>query len=241
MLIALRLPDWPAASTALLRLAVAMAGPAGIQSPDNDVRVLCVDMWGVLTAQAFFEAEIVAEQQPALQEMLGDCLRLAAGMQPPCVMHGKAAQSINPQLRHQTLDVKCSWHAGHGDELSEQVLQHKLLQYLRLEEAGDAARQQSAQAFLLGRAFCEEIAPLQTAGRDRDALLKLLGDFRTAAAVQAGAGGMGCQDAPDFRTAPCAGDHQLAWVLNDPNACSCAAPAIARSVLPFQWLSCDLG
>ena len=71
MLITFRLPEWPAAATALVRFVVALGGEAGIQSRDKDVRVHCMDLWGTLTAQAFYEAELAEQAEPVLQQLLG--------------------------------------------------------------------------------------------------------------------------------------------------------------------------
>ena len=83
-----------------------------------------------------------------------------------------------------------------GGALPDALLRQQLVRYLRTCEVGPAARQQSAQAFLLGRAFYEEAALLQRAGKGREEQLQLLSGFRDAAQ------GLPCatlaQDAPSL-------------------------------------------
>ena len=72
ILITFRLPEWPSAATALVRLVVALSGKAGIQSPDKDARLACMDLLGTITAQAFFEAEVASQQEGPLRDLLGE-------------------------------------------------------------------------------------------------------------------------------------------------------------------------
>ena len=86
--------------------------------------------------------------------------------------------------------------AGVRGVLSEELLRQKLLQHLRMAEAGDTARQRSAQAFILCRAFHEEVVILQKADKSREEQFQLLSFYREAAQQQAG--GLLAQDAPSF-------------------------------------------
>ena len=74
MLIVHRLPEWPAAGAALVRLAVKLCGEEGLANSSKEVKAVCVDVWGTLTTQLFFEAKLAEDEAPGLAAMLGRLL-----------------------------------------------------------------------------------------------------------------------------------------------------------------------
>ena len=54
-----------------MRLAVTLSSKAGIGHDSREVRAACLDLWGTLAAQLFFEARTAREEEPALARLLG--------------------------------------------------------------------------------------------------------------------------------------------------------------------------
>ena len=78
MLIVHRLPEWPAAGMALVRLAVVLSGKAGIGHESKEVKAVCLDLWGTFGAQMFFEARTAEEEAAVLADLLGAICDAAA-------------------------------------------------------------------------------------------------------------------------------------------------------------------
>ena len=63
------LPEWPAASAALLRLIAALGGPKGREHPDNAVRQMSIDFVGLVAAQLYLEALLAEEAAQRVQAL----------------------------------------------------------------------------------------------------------------------------------------------------------------------------
>lgn len=71
MLVVHRLPEWPAAATALVRFVGAVSGPGGLKHSENSVRQCCVDLLGILVSQLYFEASLVEQERLWLCQVQG--------------------------------------------------------------------------------------------------------------------------------------------------------------------------
>ncbi len=66
------LPDWPVAATVIMQLIKMLPSKTGLQSADNSVRQLSVDMLGTLAARVFAEASLAEREEGYLKECLAE-------------------------------------------------------------------------------------------------------------------------------------------------------------------------
>ena len=109
MLIVHRLPEWPAAGTALVRLAVTLSSKAGIGHDSREVRAVCLDLWGTLAAQLFFEARTTREEEPVLAVLLG-ALRPQRQRDPGACLHQAPGHWLLAWLPWSERLMNTSWH-----------------------------------------------------------------------------------------------------------------------------------
>lgn len=64
------LPEWPAALPMLLRLVSTLLSKAGMHSPDNSVRLVSVDLLGLIAAQLCYEAHVAGSEAEAVADIL---------------------------------------------------------------------------------------------------------------------------------------------------------------------------
>ena len=78
------LPEWPAALPMLLRLVSGLLGKAGMHSADSAVRLVSLDLLGLIAAQLCYEAHVVGSEVDAVAALIkehGELLHLLLSCQ----------------------------------------------------------------------------------------------------------------------------------------------------------------
>ena len=70
LLLVHNLPEWPAALPMLLRLVNALLSKAGMYSPDSAVRLVSIDLLGLIAAQLCYEACVAGAEAEAVADVI---------------------------------------------------------------------------------------------------------------------------------------------------------------------------
>lgn len=70
LLLVHNLPEWPAALPMLLRLVSALLSKAGMYSPDSAVRLVSIDLLGLVAAQLCYEACVAGAEAEAVADVI---------------------------------------------------------------------------------------------------------------------------------------------------------------------------
>ncbi|KXZ45820.1 hypothetical protein GPECTOR_50g614 [Gonium pectorale] len=116
LLAALPLPEWPAAAVLLRRLIMAVNGEHGMKSPDSGVKLVCVDLLGLVSRKLCVMAqEVDAPEAVRAVNSLLEAAAVSAGKDAASVADDKAEVVQQLLLEHLAASELCGASGPDGD------------------------------------------------------------------------------------------------------------------------------